>query len=1027
MGVMTPALIDTGASRSLINHAFWMKIRACCPRLRPSAVKLITVTGDDLQTHGCVSLVLDKIGKHEFIIAPHIATSVLLGTDFLEKFQVEINYQHKVVNTKAKSFPLMFSPSENIPHIEHVTEIAEMPSFLSGLEHHEAFRDALGHCTVGEPLRILTHGPPISQKAYRQPLVRRQIVEEEVQKMLRDGVIRPSQSPWSSPITLIGKPDGSIRFCVDYRKVNAVTERDSYPIPHIQELLDTLQGSKIFTTLDLRSGYWQVDLHPDDIPKSAFICHCGLYEFTRLPFGLVNAPSQFQRLMNMVLSEHIGKICLVYIDDIVIFSKTKEEHRKHVQMVLDTIAAAGLTLKMKKCHFGQEKVRLLGYNISAEGISAQEDKVAAIRDMDPPTDVKALQRFLGMANYYRQTIQNYADIAEPLVRLTRKGELFYWGEDQHKAFNALKAALTSDKVMAYPDPKLPYKLFTDASSVAIGAILTQEQDGVDRPIHYVSKTLSEGQKKWSAIEREAWAVIYALTKLRPYLQGADYKVYTDHKPLRSLFLSELKNSRCQRWSMLMSEMGCKIEYRQGKNNVRADMLSRLPEPKLKVESVQNLLETSSVGKEQKQEFPREWEEAETDESDEYIIENGELFSLKLPYMGALNHPRLLAPASIRSKLITETHTELGHRGRFAMLRHLQNFAVWPQMGKDIKTFLSKCPHCQGNRRNTRGTAPEVTDTPSRPFQRIGTDLTGPFIPSPAGNKYMLAVIDHLTGWAEVYPIPDKRSETVWKKLNSEFFPRFGFPEVLISDQGQEYNSNAFRDGLRLLGINHKRTTPGHPETNGLAERFHRTLKETLRKLCNNRSSQWEEQLGNALWAYRASEMETRGSSPYYLLFGQIPNGPSSQIQNETRFDTLARAQRHCYDLQEKAKQYRQSHSTLPHNRAVAIGDMITINCAEPVTLSHLRDHSFRVVSVRGKVIGYVPVNTDRPGRVRYINVNRVRVVPDDGLMSNRDLAVIAPMLMFALGLLLINLPPFQRRRTRLMSLLKWTTGTSQSL
>jgi hypothetical protein len=242
---------------------------------------------------------------------------------------------------------------------------------------------------------------------------------------------------------------------------------------------------------------------------------------------------------------------------------------------------------------------------------------------------------------------------------------------------------------------------------------------------------------------------------------------------------------------------------------------------------------------------------------------------------------------------------------------------------------------------------------------------------------MLAVIDHLTGWAEVYPIPDKRSETVWKKLNSEFFPRFGFPEVLISDQGQEYNSNAFRDGLRLLGINHKRTTPGHPETNGLAERFHRTLKETLRKLCNNRSSQWEEQLGNALWAYRASEMETRGSSPYYLLFGQIPNGPSSQIQNETRFDTLARAQRHCYDLQEKAKQYRQSHSTLPHNRAVAIGDMITINCAEPVTLSHLRDHSFRVVSVRGKVIGYVPVNTDRPGRVRYINVNRVRVVPDD--------------------------------------------------
>ena len=978
MGYGVSALVDSGATKSLVNHSFYLKIRSLNPSLLATPIQLQTVSGEILSPEGKLILSIDKLGTHEFIVVRGLTSDIILGSDFLTHFGGEINYETKTVKTRNKHFPMTYTQSEKFPVVHKIFEVIDLPSYLQTLQSHSAFRNELGHCRVGDPLRILTIGPPIKQKSYRQPLVKRHIIEEEVQKMLDMGVIKPSQSPWASPVTLVPKPDGSTRFCIDYRRVNAITENDCYPIPNIQELFDTLQGSSVFTTLDLRSGYWQVDVHPEDQPKTAFVCHVGLYEFNRLPFGLVNAPSQFQRLMNVVLAKHLGKICLVYIDDIVIFSKDEKEHADHVRMVLDTIAEAGLTLKLKKCHFGKKEVKLLGYTVSKHGISPQEDKVRVIRDMQPPTNLKELQRLLGMTGYYRQTIKGYAQIVEPLNRLCRKNELFLWGPDQQEAFEKLKQELTSDRVMAYPHPDLPYKLYTDASGYAVGAILAQDIDGVERPVHYVSKTLNETQRKWSAIEREAYAIIYAIEKLRPYLVGARFTVYTDHKPLRSLFQAEIKNFRIQRWSMYISETGCKIEYRKGSNNTCADMLSRLPGSE--VASLQDVIVQSHIGGEQQEEFPEEWTDAESEDSGEFVIDNGELYSLRLPYEGALPMPRLFAPKSMQSQLIEEAHKELGHRGVFTMLRRIQNFAVWPRMKKHIREFIERCPHCQGNRQRPRATAPEVTDTPHKPFERIGVDLTGPLLPSPAGNKYLLVVIDHLTGWAEAYPIPDKRSATVWNKLYAEFFPRFGFPEVLVTDQGQEFNSASFKSGLQTLGIQHKRTTPGHPQTNGMAERFNRTLKNTLRKLCNNQTSQWENHLPDALWAYRISETETRGSSPYYLLFGQIPNKAAETIQTSHRFENLARAHRLAYQKQEEAKTKRHDRSHLrPLERnIIKVGDTITIDCSEPITLSHLRDHAYKVVSIRGKVLGYVPLHVGslRRSRIRYINIDRVRAVPD---------------------------------------------------
>ena len=955
----------------------------CQPRLQlqPTKVHLQAANGHPIPTLGEVQLDIEPFGPHIVYICGQLDYDILIGSDILDNANCVVDYVNKVLQCKGRMLPLRMAKNDQyfIPHVDQVLMVCDnsTPEFMQDINTHPVFREEIGHCTVGEPATINTTGPPIKQRAYRLPLLKRKIVEEELDKMLAAGVIRPSQSPWASPITLVAKRDGSTRFCVDFRKVNASTVKDAYPLPMIQDIFDTMQGATIFTTLDLRSGYWQVDMDPRDIHKTAFTTHRGLFEWCRLPFGLTNAPSQFQRLMNKILHKLIGRTCLVYLDDIVVFSKTKQEHQQHVAEILDVINDAGMTLKRQKCFFGQEEVNLLGYVVSAKGIAAQEDKLSAIKNMAPPTDVKAVQRFLGVTGYYRQLIPRYADVATPLFGLTRKGEPWRWGTEENAAFEELKMALTSDTIMAHPDPKKPFRLYTDASEVAVGAVLTQvDDDGVERPIHYVSKGFSTSQRRWSAIEREAFAIVHSLRKLQPYLQGADLTILTDHKPLRSIFQCELKNSKVQRWAMLISEFAPKIEYRKGSDNIRADMLSRLPPPS-NIATIQEALETTKLGDEQRAFFPKEWADADADEdTSEYALLGGELYTLRTPYQGAVAYPRLMAPPSIRPRLLNEAHTETGHRGRHALLRRLQAFSVWPGMAADAKLRIKACVHCQGNQRNHQKTRPEITDTPTRPFERIGLDLTGPFLPSSKGNKYLMCAVDHLTGWAESIPIRDKRSSTVWEALTTQVFPRQGHPDVIITDNGLEFMSNAFQDGLRSLNIIHKKTTPIHPQTNGVVERFHRTLKDSLRKLMNNNTSSWEDQLADAMWAYRISDSEARGSSPYELLYGFPANMPHLEDLKDSRFSSMARARQHAHDLQVTAKRKRQERSRFLRlsDRKIQPGDLITIDQTEPVTLSYLRDHCFKVTEVRGKVISYTKPQGRHPNKLYRVHIDRVRTV-----------------------------------------------------
>ena len=418
--------------------------------------------------------------------------------------------------------------------------------------------------------------PPIKQNPYRLPYSQRQLVEEHVQKMLEAGVIEPSQSPWASPIVIVDKKDGSKRFCVDYRALNKVAVQNSHPLPRIDDILASLNGAKYFTCLDLRSGYWQIPMDPASREKTAFTCFLGLFSWSVMPFGYHGAPALFSELMNKVLQGIQHKFTISYLDDLLIYSKTWDEHMEHIQVVFDRLREAGLKLKMSKCDFLKQEVNYLGHVVSASGVKPDPEKIRAIKELAPPKNVKETRSLLGLCGWYRRFIDGYAKITRPLTELTKKNRPFIWTEECQKAFEKLQCALTEAPILAFPDVNKPYKLYTDASNGAIGAALVQESALGERVIQYLSHQLNETQQRWPIIEKEAYAIVYSVQKFRPYLLGSKFTVMTDHKPLKYLFSSKFANAKIQRWAILLAEYGCDICFLKGSENRVADSLSRLP-------------------------------------------------------------------------------------------------------------------------------------------------------------------------------------------------------------------------------------------------------------------------------------------------------------------------------------------------------------------------------------------------------------------------------------------------------------------
>ena len=793
----------------------------------------------------------------------------------------------------------------------------------------------LGHTDTVEMEIERGDHPPIKLKPYRTPLHRRQIVEKAIDEMLQAGIIKRSKSNWSSPIVVVKKKDGTDRFCTDFRKLNQITKSMSYPLPVIDDILALLGKAKFMTTLDLKSGFWQVKVNDNDKEKTAFVCHKGLFEYNVMPFGLQNSPAVFSRLMEIVLDGL--PFAISYIDDILIYSPTLEEHMSHIQEVFDRLKIHGLKLKLKKCQFLKKETNYLGFKITDEGIKPETEKVDTIRSLPPPVTVKEVRSFVGMLSYYRRFVPNFSTIAIPLVELTKKYAKFKWTDECQKAFEYLKDSLTVIPSLAYPDLTKPYILYTDASDDTIGACLTQPcDDGKDilyrdknyKPIYFLSHKLSDTQKRWSTIEKEAYAINYALQKLDHYLHNAEFTIKTDQKPLKYILDSPMQNKKIQLWALNIASYNCKIEWLAGSENTIADYLSRRPKNKddkviidenIEVDVNDKAYEISTINS---NEFdPKQFSACSYQESDQLSTKDLIIEGYDMKYEQSLDKEisaiidqlmgnkltksveskyiiiedilyyisksdtepvlRLYIPLQLRQEVISYYHDK-DHLGVDKTYDLIKIKYFWPCLYKQLHEYVNSCITCQQRSMYKSRPLLQETDIPPYPFAKNAVDLSGPYPTSLSGNKYIISFIDIYSGWPEAFAVPSKNAENVVHLLLEEIIPKHSVPLVLQSDNGSEVVNRLVRETLKELNISHVTTSFYSPNVNGKVERLHRFLHDILAKKIQDDSSTWDVCLNQTLAAIRFSKNKSSGFSPFFLLYNRDPVLPIDNILKPRR-------------------------------------------------------------------------------------------------------------------------------------------------
>ncbi|UYV84941.1 hypothetical protein LAZ67_X004064, partial [Cordylochernes scorpioides] len=716
---------------------------------------------------------------------------------------------------------------------------------------------------------------PIRQRPYRVSPYERGVIQTEVDKMLKSGIVKPSDSPWSSPVVLVKKKDGTWRFCVDYRRLNKITRKDVYPLPRIDDTLDSLKGASVFSTMDLKSGYWQIEVDEADREKTAFVTPDGLFEFKVMPFGLCNAPATFERIMDNLLRGLKWNICLCYLDDIIVFSKTMEEHILRLEMVLNCLSKAGLTLNLEKCHFGSRRMKVLGHLIDGDGIYPDPDKVEAVRNFLRPKNVSEVRSFLGLCSYYRRFIKSFADITGPLNELLKKGKQFSWNDRQEDSFNNLKSALTSEPVLGHFDEAAPIYVHTDASGFGIGSVLVQLRDGCEQPIAYASRTLSKSEKNYSTTEKECLAVVWSISKFRPYLFGSPFSVVTDHHSL--CWLANLKDpsGRLARWALRLQEYEVAVCYKNGRKHKDADCLSRSPLPDTAEETEEDILclpVLCDVEKEQQRDPSLTKIIANCGDPNykRFVIINNILYKKNYDPLG---RPWLLVvPRTLRLEVLRSSHDAptAGHLGFAKTYDRIRRRFFWPGLYRSVRNYVGHCRECQRRKKipqlppgNLKPIAPV-----SIPFQKIGMDLLGRFPPTRDGNRWVIVCTDYLTKYAVTKAIPTGGAVEVAKFMVNDVVLKHGAPRELITDRGRSFQAKVVNELTKMCGMSHYFTTAYHPQTNGLTERLNKTLVDMLSMYVDVDQKNWDSVLPFITFAYNTARQETTGFSPFFLVHGR---------------------------------------------------------------------------------------------------------------------------------------------------------------
>lgn len=783
------------------------------------------------------------------------------------------------------------------PHSAVVsTLLTEFSDVLAPLPGGLPPKRAIDHAITLEP-----HSHPPSRSIYKMSFLEMEELKKQLDELLEKGFIRPSLSPYGAPVLFVKKKDGSMRLCIDYRALNKLTVKNKYSLPRIDDLLDRLHGATVFSKLDLAQGYNQVRIHDPDIPKTAFNTRYGHFEFTVMCFGLTNAPATFQRLMNEVFAAHLDTFVVVYLDDILVYSKNPADHAKHLRLVLSALRQHKLYAKLSKCEFFLASVAYLGHLVGVNGISMDPGLLQSISDWPIPSNVHHVRSFLGLASYYRRFVDAFARIAVPLTELTKNDTKWRWASAEQSAFEQLKQSLITAPVVGNPDMSAVFTLTTDASDYAIGAVLTQEQGGVPRVIAYESRKLQPAEANYAAHDREGLSLIHALGKFRHYLQnGQTHIVFTDNIAVTYLFSQPRLNPRQARWIQTLSEYHLDVRHKPGKENIVADALSRRQD--YQPTQLANLIASYALARRREQQpqlanlhassvqLPNLIQQikdcAETDSvyrATSLILDQGlpsryQRTNDVLYYRHRSDgKARLYIPSKLRTALLYEVHDSAisGHLGVTKTAARLQPY-YWPNIMADTKTYIQSCDACQTSKPSGRPPIGllQPLPVPDRPWQSISMDLITQLPKSTNGFDAIIVFVDRLTKMVHFVPSSSNvNAQQLARLFFDNIFRIHGLPETIVSDRDGRFLSDFWKTLFSICGTRLAMSTSYHPQTDGQTERTNRTLEEALRSQISFDSSDWDQHLTAVEFAYNSAVQSSTLRTPFALNYAHEPHAP----------------------------------------------------------------------------------------------------------------------------------------------------------